>query len=255
MALLQVTGLTKRFGGLTAVDAVDFTMQRGEIVGLIGPNGAGKSTFVELLTGGLAPSAGRIELEGRDITRLSNHARCHLGLARTFQVPQPFGGLTVLDNVKVGALFGAERRGLSMAQAGELAEQIVERVGLARFRDSLPGAMTTAGLKRLELARCLATGARLVFLDEPLGGLNATEVAEALSLIRSVRDGGITILLIEHIVHAVLSLSDRVVVLTNGHKLAEGSGAQITADPAVRKAYLGDISAGGKRFARRRRAA
>jgi branched-chain amino acid transport system ATP-binding protein len=254
MALLTVSGLTKQFGGLKAVDNVDFRMERGEIIGLIGPNGAGKSTFVELLTGGLAPTAGKIALDGRDITKLANHARCHLGLSRTFQIPQPFGGSSALENVTVAALFGSAQRRLSIAQAKEKAERTLEDVGLSAFRDSLPSAMTTAGLKRLELARCLATDPKLVFLDEPLGGLNSTEVTEALALIRKVRNAGVTILLIEHIVHAVLSLSDRVVVLANGRKLAEGTGEQVTQDPEVRKAYLGDTAATGNRYARRRNA-
>ena len=253
MALLKVTGLTKQFGGLRAVDGVDFHIDRGEIVGLIGPNGAGKSTFVELLTGGHTPTSGRIDYDNRDITNLSNHGRCQLGLARTFQIPQPFGGSTVLDNVMIGALFGRAARGLTMAQAKEKSEKTLDAIGLTNFRDSLPSALTTAGLKRLELARCLATDAKLIFLDEPLGGLNATEVNDALNLIRKVRDSGVTILFIEHIIPAVLSLSDRVVVLANGKKLAEGTGDEVTKDPKVQKAYLGDLSATADRFARRRR--
>jgi len=255
MALLKVTGLTKHFGGLKAVQNVDFNIDEGEIVGLIGPNGAGKTTFVELLTGGHAPTAGKIEYDGRDVTRLSNHERCRLGMARTFQVPQPFGGGTVRDNVAVGALFGRAGRYLTIAQAKEKADAILGDVGLQAFRDSFPAAMTTAGLKRLELARCLATDANLIFLDEPLGGLNSTEVAEALALIRKVRDSGVTVLFIEHIIPAVLSLSDRVVVLANGSKLAEGTGEQVTQNPEVKKAYLGDISGAVNRYARGRNSA
>jgi branched-chain amino acid transport system ATP-binding protein len=253
MALLNVTGLTKQFGGLKAVEGVDFRIEQGEIIGLIGPNGAGKSTFVELLSGGIPPTAGRIEYKGRDITKLLNHDRCALGIARTFQIPRPFGASSVLENVAVGALFGTGNRKLTIAQARDKAERTLEQVGLSAFKHNLPGSLTTAGLKRLELARCLATDARLMFLDEPLGGLNSTEVKEALALIRKVRDTGVTILFIEHIIPAVLSLCDRVVVLANGRKLAEGSGEQVTNDPAVRKAYLGDLSATADRFALRRR--
>jgi branched-chain amino acid transport system ATP-binding protein len=253
MALLNVTGLTKQYGGLKAVEGVDFRIEQGEIVGLIGPNGAGKSTFVDLLSGSVPPTAGRIEYEGRDITKSLNHDRCALGIARTFQIPRPFGASSVLENVVVGALFGSGNRKLTVAQAREKAERTLEEVGLTGFRHSLPGSLTTAGLKRLELARCLATDARLMFLDEPLGGLNSTEVKEALALIRKVRDAGVTILFIEHIIPAVLSLSDRIVVLANGRKLAEGSADQITNNPAVQKAYLGDLSATADRFARRRR--
>ncbi|MDO8313599.1 MAG: ABC transporter ATP-binding protein [Sideroxyarcus sp.] len=255
MFLLNVTNLTKQFGGLKAVENVDFTIKRGEIVGLIGPNGAGKTTFVELLTGGLAPTTGKIEYDGRDITRLSSHDRCRLGLARTFQIPQPFGRSSVLDNVTVGALFGSSGRKLTIAQARYKAESTLDAVGLSGALHALPSSLTTAGLKRLELARCLATDPNLVFLDEPLGGLNSTEVKDALALIRKVRDTGVTILFIEHIVPAVLSLSDRVMVLANGRKLAEGSGAEVTQDAAVQKAYLGDLSATARRFAQRRRAA
>ncbi|MDB5798262.1 MAG: high-affinity branched-chain amino acid transporter ATPase [Paucimonas sp.] len=253
MPLLNVSGLTKQFGGLTAVDNVDFTINRGEIVGLIGPNGAGKTTFVDLLTGGAVPTAGKIEYDGRNITRMANHDRCRLGLARTYQIPQPFGRSTVLENVTVGALFGSSGRKLSIAQARIKAAETLEAVGLSGSMDAFPSALTTAGLKRLELARCLATAPTLVFLDEPLGGLNSTEVKDALALIRKVRDSGVTILFIEHIVPAVLALSDRVMVLANGRKLAEGSGAEVTQDPKVQKAYLGDLSATASRFARRRR--
>ena len=252
VALLNVHGLTKHYGGLLAVDEVDLSIEQGEIIGLIGPNGAGKTTFVELLTGGQAATRGRIEFDGRDITRLSNHERCRLGLARTFQVPQPFSGSTVLENVVVGALFGRAKRNLSIGAAREKAQAILKTVGLAEVGNSMTSALTTAGLKRLEVARCLATDPKMMFFDEPLGGLNPTEVNDALALIRSVRDSGVTILFIEHIVPAVLALCERVVVLANGRKLAEGSGAEITGNPAVREAYLGDLSGAADRYARKR---
>ncbi len=252
VALLSVHGLTKQFGGLRAVDGVDLSIERGEIIGLIGPNGAGKTTFVELLTGGQMPTSGRIEFDGRDITTLSNHERCRLGLSRTFQVPQPFSGSTVLENVVVGALFGRSQRNLTIGAARKKAADTLQAVGLADARAAMPSSLTTAGLKRLELARCLATDPQLVFLDEPLSGLNPTEVNDALALIRKVRDAGVTILFIEHIVAAVLALCQRVVVLANGRKLAEGTGAEVTADPAVRDAYHGDVSAAAHRYARKR---
>ena len=255
MALLEVTGLTRQFGGLRAVDNVDFEIHPGEIVGLIGPNGAGKSTFVELLTGGIPVTSGRIVFNGRDITRLPCHERCRLGMGRTFQIPQPFIGSSVLDNVVVGALNGAGTRRLSMTDARAKAERILEEVGLSIYADNLPTALTTAGLKKLEVARCLATDAKMMFLDEPLGGLNSTEVREALALIGRLRDSGITILFIEHIIPAVVSVSDRVVVLANGSKLAEGTGEQVTSDPEVQRAYLGDLSATAVQFSRRRRSA
>jgi len=253
--LLETRGLSKHFGGLKAVQNVDFHVDPGEIVGLIGPNGAGKSTFVELLSGAILPTEGSIEYQGQDITRMMNHQRCSLGIARTFQIPRPFGGSTVLENVMVGALFGKGQRALTIAEARTKAQGILEEVGLSEFAGSLPGALTTAGLKRLELARCIATDAKLVLLDEPLGGLNSTEVKDALALIRKVRDTGVTILFIEHIIPAVLSLSDRIVVLANGQKLAEGSGDEVTKNPVVQQAYLGDLSTTTERFARRRKRA
>lgn len=255
MALLKVTGLSKQFGGLRAVDNVDFHIESGEIVGLIGPNGAGKSTFVELLTGGIPATAGRIEFDGHHITRLRSHERCRLGMGRTFQIPQPFSGSSVLDNVVVGALNGCAQRRLSIADARNKAERVLEDVGLAAFAAHRPSSLTTAGLKKLEVARCLATDARMVFLDEPLGGLNSTEVKDALTLISRLRSNGITILFIEHIIPAVLSVSDRVVVLANGRKLAEGSGDEVTRNPEVQRAYLGDLSATASHFARRREGA
>ena len=252
MSLLTIRGLSKNFGGLLAVDGVDLNIERGEIVGLIGPNGAGKTTFVELLTGGLIATSGSVVFDGRDITGLSNHERCRLGLARTFQVPQPFTGSTVLENVVVGALFGRAQRNMTIGQARTKAKETLEAVGLADVQGALPSSLTTAGLKRLELARCLATDPKLVFLDEPLGGLNPTEVNDALALIRDVRASGVTILFIEHIVPAVLALCERVVVLANGRKLAEGSGQEVIGDPAVRAAYLGDLTGAADRFARKR---
>ncbi|WP_353194234.1 ABC transporter ATP-binding protein [Pusillimonas noertemannii] len=254
MALLKVTGLTKRFGGLAAVSNVDLHIDQGEILGLIGPNGAGKSTMVELLTGGISPTSGKIEYNNRDITPLTNYARCHVGIARTFQIPQPFDSSTVVQNVAVGAMFGTKGRHMSIEQATRRARHILDDVGLSEFADKSPRALTTAGLKRMEMARCLATDAKLMFLDEPLGGLNATEVKDSLDLIRRIRGNGVTILFIEHVIPAVLSLCDRVVVLANGKKIAEGTGKQVTENPDVRKAYLGDLSGTAARFAHRRKA-
>ena len=250
--LLKVQGLTKRFGGLLAVDNVDLHIDRGEIVGLIGPNGAGKTTFVELLTGGPSGRGGHIEFDALDITKLSNHERCRLGLSRTFQVPQPFHGSTVIENVVVGALFGRAQRNLSIEQAKRKAEDVLQSVGLGNALTAATSSLTTAVLKRLELARCLATDPKLVFLDEPLGGLNPTEVNEAIAVIRKVRDSGVTIVFIEHIVPAVLALCDRVVVLANGRKLAEGRGEDVISNPAVQQAYLGDVLAVAERYGRKR---
>lgn len=242
MPLLEVAGLTKRFGGLTAVDGVDLTVEKGEVVGLIGPNGAGKTTFINLLTGMLLPTAGVIRYAGQDITRMPPHRRCRLGLTRTFQVPQPFFDMTVRENVMVAALFGnAPGRG-GAAEAADMADDVLAAVGLDLAGDRPTGALTTAGLKRLEVARCLATRPDVIFLDEPLGGLNRTEVDEALGLVRRLKAQGRTIIFIEHIVPAVMAVSDRVFVLANGRKLAEGTPRDILDNAEVKRAYLGDVA-------------
>lgn len=251
MSLLKVTGLSKCFGGLTAVDGVDLGVSLGEVVGLIGPNGAGKTTFVDLLTGTQHPTAGRIEFAGRDVTRLSADERCKLGLARTFQIPRPFSTLTIRQNVAVGALFGRRSR-LSEKEAWSYAEAAIDEAGLGPLADKPVASLTTAGLKRLELARCLAAEPTMVFLDEPLGGLNATEVDVALDLVRKIRRRGIAIVFIEHIVSAVMAVSDRVVVLANGRKLAEGTPGEVLANSAVQRAYLGDISNAVRRHRQQR---
>lgn len=249
MALLSVTDLSRRFGGLLAVDSVSLEIGAGEIVGLIGPNGAGKTTFVNLLTGTLKCSSGRIRYDGRDITGLAPHQRCRIGLARTFQVPQPFGGMTVAENVVAAALFGSNRAHHALPAARRHAGEVLERVGLAAAAGDPATTLTTAGMKRLELARCLAGDPKVVLLDEPLGGLNQSEVRESLDLIREIRSAGTTIVFIEHIMAAVMAVSDRVVVLANGAKLAEGSPQAVQADEAVQRAYLGDVKGAVARYA------
>ena len=251
-AELRVSNLTKRFGGLIAVNDVTVSISKGEIVGLIGPNGAGKTTFVNLLTGTLKCSSGKIVYDNRNITKLDPHERCRLGLARTFQVPQPFVGLTVEENVMASALFGSGETKRTMSQAKDRAREVLDCVGLGQTAGNLARTLTTAGLKRLELARCLASDPSLVFLDEPLSGLNQTEVKESLSLIRLIRDQGVTIIFIEHIMQAVMAISDRVIVLANGTKLAEGSPQEILQNADVQKAYLGDVSGAVQRYARLR---
>lgn len=248
MALLQTHELTKRFGGLTAVGGVDFSVNEGEIVGLIGPNGAGKTTFVDLLTGVQTPTSGRIVFRGQDVTRSASHERSRLGLARTFQVPRPFAGVPIRENVMLGALFGRSGRDIGMRDAAALAERALERVGLGGEGDRATGSLTTAGRKRLEIARCLAAEPLLLFLDEPLGGLNPTEVKEALALIRDLNAAGVAIVFIEHIMPAVMSVSGRVFVLSDGRKLAEGAPQEILASPEVQRAYLGDVKGAVNRY-------
>ncbi|WP_424139192.1 ABC transporter ATP-binding protein [Roseomonas chloroacetimidivorans] len=253
MAAITITGLSKIFGGLRAVDGIDLHIGSGEILGLIGPNGAGKTTFVNLLTGDLRPSSGKVEFNGRDITDWPPHRRCAVGVARTFQVPRPFADLTIRENVMIGGLFGSTSRHTSLSDAREQAEEILESLGMAQLGDRASSSLSTAGLKRLEIARCLAVNPKLLMLDEPLGGLNPTEANEAQELIRRINQRGVTILFIEHIIPAVMSLSHRVVVLANGRKLAEGLPSEIQENLEVQRAYLGDVHGAVDRFATRRR--
>ena len=252
MPLIECHNIGKKFAGLHAVQDVGIKIERGEIVGLIGPNGAGKTTFVNLLTGELPVSTGTILYNGVDITRLSPHKRNALGLSRTFQVPRPFRSMSVLENVALAARFGKLGRSHDSRSAAAKAIEILSWVGLGQQADKGTDTLTTAGLKRLEVARALATDPDLLFLDEPLGGLNQAEADEALSLIRAVNERGVTILFIEHIIRAVTAVSHRIMVLAGGKKLAEGAPDDILAHAEVRKAYLGDIDSALERHAKRR---
>jgi branched-chain amino acid transport system ATP-binding protein len=237
-ALLAIENLIKRFGGVLAVDQLSFAVEAGEILGLIGPNGAGKSTLFNLINGVFAADAGRIVFNGIDITGRAPYRIARLGLARTHQIVQPLTNMTVLENCTVGACFGREN--LSMARARDAARETAELVGLAD-RLAVPAAqLTIAGKKRLELARALSARPTLLLLDEVLAGLNPTEVEHMIAIMRRIRERGITILIIEHLMQAIMSLSDRIVVLSSGQKLAEGTPAAIAGNPAVIEAYLGD---------------
>ena len=237
-ALLRVEGLAKRFGGLQAVDALSFELEEGAILGLIGPNGAGKSTVFNLIDGVIAPDAGRIVLRGADITGNPPYRVARMGLARTHQIVQPFANLTVLENCSVGACFGREE--LPLARARMAAREAAVLVGLGEQLEAQAAQLTIAGKKRLELARALAARPTLLLLDEVLAGLNPTEVERMTGIIRTIRAGGVSILMIEHLMQAIMSLSDRIVVLNSGAKLAEGTPAEVAADAAVIEAYLGD---------------
>jgi branched-chain amino acid transport system ATP-binding protein len=236
VALLEARGLTKRFGGLTAVDALDLTLAEGELLGLIGPNGAGKTTAFNLLSGFMTPDAGEIRFRGRAVVGLKPHAICRLGLARTFQIVRPFPRMTVLENVTVGAL----GRHADPADARARAGAVLARVGLEARAGHPAAALTLAERKRLELARALATEPALLLLDEVMAGLNPTEVEGMLGLLGGLHASGIAILLIEHNVRAVMALSRRIVVLSFGQTIAEGPPAEIANHPRVIEAYLGE---------------
>lgn len=234
--LLSIDNVTKNFGGLTAVKAVTLNEDSGEILGLIGPNGAGKTTLFNMISGSFAPSSGRISFAGHDITGLPPHRTCQLGIARTFQIAKPFARLSVVDNVKVGVYLHTR----NIHAAEDQARAVVERVGLGSWADRLAHTLTTPGRKRLELARALGTGPRLLLLDEVMAGLTPTESLEIVQLIRQIRDSGVTILVIEHVMKAIMSLSDRVAVLHHGELIAVDTPATIASDERVIEAYLGE---------------
>ena len=237
-ALLEIDGLSKNFGGLRAVNGLSFTVREREILGLIGPNGAGKSTVFNLINGVFAPDQGRVTFTGTDLTGKPPYRVARHGLARTHQIVQPLADLTVLENCTVGACFGRENLPLHRARA--VAREVAVFVGL-EDRLAMPAAqLTIAGKKRLELARALAARPLLLLLDEVLAGLNPTEIERMLTVIRSIRERGVSILIIEHLMQAIMGLSDRIVVLNSGQKLAEGTPAEIANNAAVIEAYLGD---------------
>lgn len=234
--MLDVRQVTVDFAGLRAVDNASFTVEQGQIVGLIGPNGAGKTTLFNVVSGMIRPSSGSVVFEGKDLSHLGPADRNRMGIGRTFQVVKPFGGMTVLDNVMVGAL----TRGLSRAEARDTAAATLQRLGLTRFADAVARSLPLALRKRLEVARALATGPKLMLLDEIMGGLNPTEVNETLDLIQELNAEGLTLLVIEHNMKAIMRIAEKVLVLNQGALLTEGTPAVVTQDPQVISVYLGE---------------
>lgn len=239
MRILEGEGVTKYFGGLAAVWNVDFHVNQGEIVGLIGPNGAGKTTLFNLISGALVPKPGTVKFKAENITGLKPNQICRKGVARTFQSVKIFANMPVLENVVLGSLFGTSNS-TSSADAVREATGLLEFVGLSAVRATPAKDLTLANQKRLEVARALATKPELLLLDELMAGLNPTEVAQAMELVTGIRDNGITIFMIEHVMKAIMSICDRIMVLHHGKKIAEGTPQEIAASRTVVKVYLGE---------------
>ena len=236
--LLQVQGVTKRFGGLQALTQVTFDLPKGQILGLIGPNGAGKTTLFNTINGVYHPEEGRILFQGKDVTNKMPYHLAKMGMARTHQIVRPLNELSVRENVMVGACFGHENQ--SLGKAGKIADEVLEFVGISSRTDQLAGSLNVAQKKRLEMARALASHPHLLLLDEVLAGLNPSEIDGMIQMVLDIRAQGVTIIMIEHLMKAVMNVSDRILVLDYGTQIAEGSPSEIVSHPKVIEAYLGD---------------
>jgi branched-chain amino acid transport system ATP-binding protein len=235
--LLSFEGVSKNFGALKVTDNLSFEVEKGEALGVLGPNGAGKTTVFNLITGGIAPNAGRIQFNGRDITKLTPHERCRAGIGRSYQVALPFEGMTVFENLLVGAMFGDSGR--SDHEANDRCVELLDRTGLLDKANRMAGSLTLLDRKRLELARALATRPELLLLDEIAGGLTEQEAHALVDLVNDIRAQGVSIVWIEHVVHALLAVASRLLVINFGAKLAEGEPRTVMASPDVKRVYMG----------------
>ena len=244
--LLSVQGVTKQFGGLQALTQVTFDLPQGQILGLIGPNGAGKTTLFNVINGVYHPEVGRIIFRDKDVTRMKAYDLAHMGIARTHQIVRPLNELTVRENVMVGACFGRENHNLG--KAANIADEVLEFVGLGKRASQMASSLNVAEKKRLEMARALAAHPYLLLLDEVLAGLNPSEIDGMIQTVRKIREQGITIIMIEHLMKAVMNISDRIIVLDYGEQIADGTPNEIANNPRVIEAYLGDSNLADQLF-------